>query len=110
MNAAGEGLERTLGGIESGESGQTAEGKIDFGDGAVGTEIFYAVGESGIELRGIDEIEKSALGVDAGRDGFSGNFFAVSKNNTSDSTVFDSDVADFSVGSDFDAGLFCGFS
>src|SRR6266849_3781594 len=54
MDAAGERFERSLVRIESGKTGQPAEGEIDFGDGAIGAEIFHAVGEGGIELRSID--------------------------------------------------------
>src|SRR5882672_9472182 len=54
MDAAGERLERSLVRSESGKTGQAAEGEIDFGDVAIGAEIFHAIGEGGIELRSVD--------------------------------------------------------
>src|SRR5882724_6539891 len=54
MDPAGERIERSLVRIEGSKRGEPAEGEIDFGDGAIGAEIFHAVGEGGIELRSVD--------------------------------------------------------
>ena len=55
------------------------------------------------------QIEEGALGVDAGDDGFDGDFFAVGENDAGDCVVFDADVLDFGMGADFGAGGACGF-
>ena len=65
VNPAREGFERTRRGIERGENRQAAESKIDFGDVAIGAKVLDAIGESGIELRSINEMEESAVGVKA---------------------------------------------
>src|SRR2546422_9166008 len=109
VDAAGEGLEKTLGSIERRESRKTTESEIDFGDRAVRTKILDAVGEGGIELRRIDELEKSALGVDSRDDGFNGDFFAPREHNPDDSTVFHANLFHFGIGTNFGASLLCGF-
>src|SRR5260370_35994900 len=109
MDAAGEGLEKTLRRVQRSESRQPGEGEIALGDGAIGAEIFHAVGEGGVELRGIDEMEKSAVGIDARDDGFDGDFFAIGENDAGDGTAFGKNVGDFGVRADFSAGLFRGY-
>ena len=109
VDAAGEGFEKALRRVQRSESRQTGEGEIDLGDGAIGAEIFHAVGKGGVELRGIDELEKGAFGIDAGDDGFDSDFFAIGENDAGDGAVFDENVADFGIGADFSAGLFRGF-
>ena len=52
-------------------------------------------------------MEEGAFGVDAGDDGFNGDFFAVGENNAGDSAVFDADMLHFCIGADFSASLFC---
>jgi len=47
--------------------------------------------------------------VDAGGDGFHGDFLAASENDAGDGAVFDANVLDFGIGADFSAGLFRGF-
>ena len=72
-------LEESVGGdvpASAGNAGKFAEREINFGDGAVGANVADAQSESGIELRGIDEIEECALGVDAGDYCFDGDFFS----------------------------------
>ncbi len=81
---------------------------MNFGDGAVGANVANAKGESGIELGGIEEFEKSALGIDAGDDGFDGDFFAIGEHDAGDGAVFDADVLNFGIGADFRAGCFAG--
>ncbi len=56
-----------------------------------------------IELRRINEIEERALGIDAGDDGFSGDFFAVGEDDRSDGVIFDADVLDVGLRADFGA-------
>src|SRR5258708_6688368 len=109
VDAAGEGFEINFAFGKSGKSRQTPESEIDLGDGAIGTEIFDAVGKGGIELRRIEEMEEGALGIDAGDDGLDGDFFAAGQNDAGDSAVFDEDVADFGIRTNFSAGQFCGF-
>ena len=85
VDAAGEGLLRAVGtdGVgERGESREAIEREIDFGDVACGADVADAERESRIELRWIDEIEERALGIDAGDDGFGGDFFAVGENDS----------------------------
>src|SRR6267142_5680939 len=94
MDAAGERFERSLVRIEGSKRGKPAEGEIDFGDVAIGAEIFHAIGEGGIELRSVHEIEKRALGIGAGDDGYDGDFFAVRENDAGDGAVLDSNVLD----------------
>src|SRR5439155_16483503 len=108
VDAAGEGLEESVGSDGIGERGkgrQAAKGEVDFGDGAVGTNIADAQGEGRIELRGIQELEEGALGVDAGNNSSGTNFFAVGENNGSDAAILDADVRDFGLRADFGAGL-----
>src|SRR5467141_1341840 len=90
MDAAGERFERSLVRIELSKRAKPTESEIDFGDGAIGAEIFHAVGEGGIELRSVNEIEKRALGISAGDDGFDGDFFSADQNEAGDGAVFDS--------------------
>src|SRR5882762_10308379 len=54
-------------------------------------------------------MEKGALGIDAGHDGFDGDFFAIGENDAGDGAVFEEDVLDFGIGADFSACLFCRF-
>src|SRR5258708_7520560 len=89
VDAAGESLEEDFGRIERRESRKPAESKIDFGDRAVGTKILDAVGEGRVELGRIEELKKSALGVDAGDDTFDRDFFAIRKHDSRDGAVFD---------------------
>ncbi len=66
VDTAGERFEEAVGSDgfgERGEIGEIAEGEVNFGDGAVAAEIFDALGESGIELRRVEEMEECALGV-----------------------------------------------
>src|SRR6266851_4801264 len=109
VDAAGEGFEINFAFGKSGKSRQTSESEIDLGDGAIGAEMFDAVGKGGIELRGIEEMKEGALGIDARDDGLDDNFFAAGENDAGDSAVFDEDVADFGIGTNFSAGQFCGF-
>ena len=80
VNAAGKRLPHTIGtcGVRKrGERRQIIQRKIHLGYIAAGTDVPDTQGESRIELRGIDQIEERALGIDAGDDGFGGDFFAV---------------------------------
>src|ERR1700724_3394379 len=47
---------------------------MDLGDVAGGADVADAQRESRVELRGIDEMEEGALGINAGDHGFGGNF------------------------------------
>src|ERR1700687_3161602 len=51
-------------------------------------------------------MEKGALVLDAGHDGFDSDFFAIGENDAGDSAVFEADVLDFGIGADFSACLF----
>ena len=59
----------------------------------------------GSSCAGSSKLEKSALGIDAGDDGFDGDFFAIGENDAGDGAVFDANVLNFGVGADFGAGL-----
>jgi len=109
VDAAGKRLEKALGGIERQESRQAAKSEMDFRDRAVGTKILDAVGKSGIEMRRIDELEKSALGVDPRDDGLDRDFLAIVEYDSCNGTVLDANLPDFGIGTNFGAGLFCGF-
>ncbi len=82
---------------------------MDFGDRAVRTKILDAVGKGRIELRRINEVEKSALGVDSRGDGFDGDFFATGEHDSRNGAVFDPNLPDFGIGSNFGASLLCRF-
>src|SRR3989454_6959538 len=101
VDAAGEGLEKTLGSIERRESRKTTESEIDFGDRAVRTKILDAVGKGRIKVRRINELEKSALGVDSRDDGFDGDFFAACEHDSCNGTVFHANLPDFGIGTNF---------
>ena len=81
---------------------------MDFGDGSIAAEIFDALGEGGIRVAmGYRRrcSEEGALGIDAGDlYGGGGKFFAAGEDEAGDCTVFNTDVADFGVGTDFGAG------
>src|SRR5580693_9239474 len=79
VDPAGEGVKKPFSRIECGEIRETAEGEMNFGNGACGANVANAKREGGIELGGIEEREKSALGIDAGNDSFNGDFFAIGK-------------------------------
>src|SRR5260221_3428930 len=79
VDASGKRFEKAVGGDrvrKRWEIGEIAEGEMNFGYGAIRTEVADAQGESGIELRGIEEMEEGALGIDAGDHGVGGDFFA----------------------------------
>jgi len=112
VNSAGERLKGTIGGRPSRrarETWQAIEREIDFGDVACGADVADAERECWVELGWIDEIEERALGVDAGDDGFGGDFFAVGENDCGDGVIFDADVLDVGLRADFGAGSACGF-
>ena len=57
VNAAGEGFDEAVGGdgvSEGGKRWEIAEGEMNFGYRAIGTEILDALGEGGIELGGVE--------------------------------------------------------
>src|SRR5207245_2931494 len=62
-----------------------------------------------IQLRRINELEKSALGVDSRDDGFDGDFFAACEHDSCNGTVFHANLPDFGIGTNFGPCLFCGF-
>src|SRR5260370_4626246 len=105
VDPAGERIKKAFRGIEGGESGQTAKSEMNFGDCACGPNVANAQSESGIELRGIEELEKSALGIDAGDNGSNGDFFAVDEDESDDCAVFHANVLNFGVSADFRAGF-----
>src|SRR5258707_5773634 len=111
-DASGKRFEETVGGDGVGERweiGEITEGEMNFGYGAIRTEVADAQSESRIELRGVEEMEESALGIDAGNHGVGGDFFATGEYEAGDSTILDANVANFGVGADFGAGLAGGF-
>jgi hypothetical protein len=83
---------------------------MDFGDIATGAEILHAVGKSRVQLRGIEKVKESALGIEAGDDGVSGDFFAASENEGRYRAVLQVDVPNLSIGADFGARGARGFS
>ena len=105
VDAAGERFEKTLFRIEGGESGEAAESEINFGDRAIRPEILEAIGEGGVELGRIDEMEKSAFRIQAGRYSVDDNLFAIGEHDAGNRAVFDANVLDFRVGANFRAGL-----
>src|SRR5260221_331257 len=108
VDASGKRFEETVGGDGVGERweiGEITEGEMNFGYGAIRTEVADAQSESRIELRGVEEMEESALGIDAGNHGVGGDFFATGEYEAGDSTILDANVANFGVGADFGAGL-----
>src|SRR5579859_533172 len=87
VDAARESFDEAIGGngvSERGEGREIVEGEVNFGDGAVRTEILDAQGERGIELRRVDEMEEGPLGIDAGDDRVGGGFFAVGEDEAGD--------------------------
>src|SRR5580704_1070445 len=107
VDAAGERVEKAFGGVERGESRETAESKMNLGYCAHGADIANAKCKSGIELSGIEEFEKSALGIDAGHDGFDRDFFAVREHEACDCTIFRANVLNLGIGADFHASFAC---
>src|SRR5947207_12089931 len=87
VDAAGESFQKTLRGIKRGESGKAAESEIDFGDGAIRPEILEAIGKGGVELGRIDEMEKSAFRIQAGRYSVDGNLFAIGEHHAGNRAV-----------------------
>lgn len=108
VDATGERLESVFGVFERGKRGKTVEGEMNFGDSAVGADIADAEGEGGIELRGIEELEKGALGIDTRNDGMDFDFLAIGQDETGDGAVFDQDVLDFGVGAELGTGFASG--
>src|SRR6202042_1159416 len=87
MDAAGKRLPCAIGTHSIGERGkrrQIVEREITLGAVAAGTDVADAQREGRIELRGIDEIEKGALGVNAGEGGLGGDVHPVSEDEASD--------------------------
>src|SRR5260370_5273372 len=87
VDAAGKRFDKAVGGDgvrERGKGREIAESEVDFGDGAVRAKIFDAQCEGGMELRRIDELEKGALGVEAGNDRIGGNSLAASEDAPTD--------------------------
>src|SRR5260221_5283278 len=112
VDASGKRFEESVGGDGVGERweiGQITEGEMTFAYVAIRTEVADAHSESRIELRGVEEMEESALGIDAGNHGVGGDFFATGEYEAGDSTILDANVANFGVGADFGAGLAGGF-
>ena len=108
VDAAGERLDGTVGTDSVGERGKSreiVEREIDFGDGAAARMLRMRRAKVGSSCDGIDEIEEGALGVDAGDDGFGGDFFAVGEDEAGDGAVFDANVLDFGLRANFRAGL-----
>ena len=95
--------------VRAGKSGRSLRARWTLAGGAAAAEIFDALREGGVELRGVEELEEGALGVDTGDYGAGGEFFAAGEDEAGDCTVFDADVADFGVGADFGAGCARGF-
>src|SRR5437660_3378469 len=91
--------------VERGKSGETAKSEIDFRDRAIRPEILEAIGEGGVELGRIEEMEEGALGIQAGGDSVDGNLFAIGEHDARNRAVFDANVLDFRIGANFRAGL-----
>jgi len=106
VDAAGESLHGAVGADcvgESGESWEAIEREIYFCNVAGGTDVADAKCEGRIELRGIDQIEERAFGVDAGDDGFGGDFFTLGEDDSGDRIIFDTDVLDVGLRTNFGA-------
>src|SRR5258708_6566786 len=82
---------------------------MDFGDRAVRTKILDAVGKGRIELRRINEVEKSALGVDSRGDGFDGDFFATGEHDSRNGAVFAQILLALGISRIWGASLLRGF-
>src|SRR5258708_1789520 len=78
---------------------------MDFGDRAVRTKILDAVGKGRIELRRINEVEKSALGVDSRGGGFGGFFCAPGEHDSRKGAVFAPILPDFGMSKNLGASL-----
>ena len=109
VNPAGEGVEKTFDGVESSKNGKTSKSEMNLGDGSCRAKVTDAQSECRVELCGIEQIEKGALGIDAGGDSMDADFFAIGEYESHDGAVFDADVPDFGVGANFRAGLARGF-
>src|SRR5579859_2784895 len=83
---------------------------MDFGDAAGNAEVLHAHGENGIEIRRIEKLEKGALRIHSGNDGFAGDLLAVGKNNARNGASFGADLPHFGAGTNFSAGGFSGFA
>src|SRR5580692_6276125 len=105
VDAAREGVEKPFGGVERGESRETAESEMNLGDCAHGADIANTKCKSGIKLSGIEEFEKSALGIDAGHNGFDRDFFAVGEHEAGDGAIFRANVLNLGIGADFHASF-----
>src|SRR5579863_1274176 len=108
VDAAGKRLPYAIGTHSIGERGkrrQIVQREIHLGDVAAGTDVADAQREGRIELRGIDEIEKGALGVDAGDDRLGGDFFSVGEDYGGDAAVLDANVLDFGLRANLGTGL-----
>src|SRR5580704_12796601 len=106
MNTARERFDETVGGDRVGErrkSWEAAKSEIDFGDRAIGAYVTNAQSERWVELRGIDEFEKSALGIDARNDRFDSDFFVIGENEAGDGSILYANMLNSGVGTDFGA-------
>src|SRR5438876_8125284 len=86
--------QRTLVGLERGETGQTTKREIHLGHIALGSEILHAIRKYRIKLRGIDQVKEGAFGIDPGNNRLHGNFFAVFEDNARNRSVLDANLGD----------------
>src|SRR5580698_11096491 len=96
MNPAGEGVEKSFDGIESRKFGESSKSEMNLRDGSRGANVANAQSECRIELGGIEQFEKSPLGIDTGDNGLDGDFFAIGEYESHDGAVFRADVLNLS--------------
>src|SRR5580704_7480367 len=87
------------------KSRQIAKRKIHLRHVTRSADVPDAKRERRIKLRGIDQVEKCPLRIDARNNRIGGDLFAVGEHHRRDSAVLDVNVLDFSVRADFSASL-----
>ena len=91
--------------VSAGKVGRPPRARFTLATVPVGANVANAQSKSWIELSGIDEFEKSALGIDARDDGLDGDFLAIGENKSGDGAIFYANVLDLGIGADFRAGF-----
>src|SRR5580704_1184308 len=96
---------RTHGVRQRRKSRQIVKRKIHLRHVTGSADVPDAKRERRIKLRGIDQVEKCPLRIDARNNRLSSDLFAVGEHHRSDAAVLDVNVLDFSVRADFRPGL-----
>ncbi len=91
--------------VSAGKVGRPPRARLTLATVPLARNVTNAQSESRIELSGIDEFEKSALGIYTRDDGFDGDFLAIGENQSGDGAVFYANVLDFGIGANFCAGF-----